>query len=203
MKRFGLMFTLVAFSATAMAQGTKVTSAASNIKYGELAKAKDAIEEAIVHEKTKGQAKTWMVRGDVYKAIAESKDPAKKALSETPTRIALDSYKKAISLDAKGSLRKQINNQLLMMSFTVQNAAYEFNDKKDLVNALDCFEQSLSIDSLASPGKVDSAIIYNAGLIAIVALTFVMVVHRCLAYLLFLIRIKVTRLLIWQLWSVV
>ncbi|MBR4620132.1 MAG: tetratricopeptide repeat protein [Salinivirgaceae bacterium] len=166
MKRFGLMFTLVAFSATAMAQGTKVTSAASNIKYGELAKAKDAIEEAIVHEKTKGQAKTWMVRGDVYKAIAESKDPAKKALSETPTRIALDSYKKAISLDAKGSLRKQINNQLLMMSFTVQNAAYEFNDKKDLVNALDCFEQSLSIDSLASPGKVDSAIIYNAGLIA-------------------------------------
>ena len=61
------MFTLVAFSATAMAQGAKVTSAASNIKYGELAKAKDAIEEAVVHEKTKGQAKAWMVRGDVYK----------------------------------------------------------------------------------------------------------------------------------------
>ena len=166
MKRFGFILTMVAFSASAMAQGTKVTSAISNIKYGELAKAKDAIEEATVHEKTKEQAKTWMVRGDVYKAIAESKDPAKKALCATPTRVALDSYKKAIALDKKGSLRKQINTQLSLMSFTVVNAAYEFNDNKDLVNALDCFEQSLAIDSITSPGKVDSAIVYNAGLIA-------------------------------------
>lgn len=157
---------MVAFSASAMAQGTKVTSAISNVKYGELAKAKDAIEEAIVHEKTKGQAKTWMVRGDVYKAIAESKDPAKKALASTPTRIALDSYRKALALDTKGSLRKQINTQLTMMSFTVYNAAIEYNDNKDLVNALDCFEQSLAIDSITAPGKIDSAIVYNAGLIA-------------------------------------
>ena len=166
MKRFGFILTMVAFSASAMAQGTKVTSAISNVKYGELAKAKDAIEEAIVHEKTKGQAKTWMVRGDVYKAIAETKDPAKKALCATPTRVALDSYRKAISLDTKGSLRKQINTQLSLMSFTVVNAAYEFNDNKDLVNALDCFEQSLAIDSITAPGKIDSAIVYNAGLIA-------------------------------------
>lgn len=166
MKRFGLMFTLVAFSATAMAQGAKVTSATSNVKYGQLDKAKDAIEEAILHEKTKGQAKTWMVRGDVYKAIAESKNPDMKALCATPTRVALDSYKKAIELDAKGNLRKQINNQLSLMSFTVVNAAYEFNDKKDLINSLDCFEQSLSIDSITAPGKIDSAIVYNAGLIA-------------------------------------
>ena len=166
MKRFGFILTMVAFSASAMAQGTKVTSAISNIKYGELAKAKDAIEEATVHEKTKEQAKTWMVRGDVYKAIAESKDPAKKTLCATPTRVALDSYKKAIALDKKGSLRKQINTQLSLMSFTVVNAAYEFNDNKDLVNALDCFEQSLAIDSITSPGKIDSAIVYNAGLIA-------------------------------------
>ncbi|MBR2195087.1 MAG: tetratricopeptide repeat protein [Salinivirgaceae bacterium] len=166
MKRFGLMFTLVAFSATAMAQGAKVTSATSNIKYGQLDKAKEAIEEAILHEKTKGQAKTWMVRGDVYKAIAESKNPDMKALCATPTRVALDSYKKAIALDAKGNLRKQINAQLSLMSFTVYNAAIEFNDKKDLVNALDCFEQSLAIDTLTAPGKVDSAIVYNAGLVA-------------------------------------
>ena len=166
MKRLGLMITMVAFSATAMAQGAKVTSATSNIKYGQLDKAKDAIEEAILHEKTKDQAKTWMVRGDVYKAIAETKNPDMKALCATPTRVALDSYKKAISLDAKGSLRKQINTQLSLMSFTVQNAAYEFSDKKDLVNALDCFEQSLSIDSLTTPGKIDSVFLYNAGLIA-------------------------------------
>ncbi len=166
MKRFGLMFTLVAFSATAMAQGAKVTSAASNIKYGELAKAKDAIEEAIVHEKTKGQAKAWMVRGDVYKAIAESKNPDMKALCATPTRVALDSYRKAIALDAKGNLRKQINNQLKMMSFTVNNAAYDFNDSKDYANAFDCFEQILAIDSITEPGKIDSASVYNAGITA-------------------------------------
>ena len=166
MKRFGLMITMVAFSASAMAQGAKVTSASSNIKYGQLDKAKEAIEEAILHEKTKDQPKTWVVRGDVYKAIAESKNPDMKALSETPTRIALDSYMKAMSLDAKGTFRKQINTQLSLMSFTVANAAYEFNDKKDLANALDCFEQSLTIDSITSPGKIDSTSVYNAGFLA-------------------------------------
>lgn len=166
MKRFGLMITMVAFSASAMAQGAKVTSASSNIKYGQLDKAKEAIEEAILHEKTKDQPKTWVVRGDVYKAIAESKNPDMKALSETPTRIALDSYLKAMSLDAKGTFRKQINTQLSLMSFTVANAAYEFHEKKDLANALDCFEQSLTIDSITTPGKIDSASVYNAGFLA-------------------------------------
>lgn len=166
MKRIGFLLSLVAISATAMGQGSKVTNASVNVKNGELDKAKAAIEEAILHEKTKDQAKTWMVRGDVYKAIAESKNPAMQALCETPTAIALQSYKKAIALDAKGSFRKQINASLSLMSFTVANAAYDFNDKGDLVNSLDCFEQSLAIDSITSPSKVDSVTIYNAGLMA-------------------------------------
>ncbi len=166
MKRIGFLLSLVAISATAMGQGSKVTNASVNVKNGELDKAKAAIEEAILHEKTKDQPKTWMVRGDVYKAIAESKNPAMQALCETPTAIALQSYKKAIALDAKGSFRKQINASLSLMSFTVANAAYDFNDKDDLVNSLDCFEQSLAIDSITTPGKVDSVTIYNAGLMA-------------------------------------
>lgn len=166
MKRIGFILSLVAMSATAMGQGAKVTNASINIKNGELDKAKEAIEQAILHEKTKDQAKTWMVRGDVYKAIADSKNPAMQALCETPTAVALQSYKKAIELDVKGSLRKQINASLSLMSFTVVNAAYNFNDKGDLVNSLDCFEQSLAIDSITSPNKIDSVTIYNAGLMA-------------------------------------
>lgn len=166
MKKIGFMFALVAISASAMGQGAKVTSASSNIKYGQLDKAKEAIEEAILNEKTKVQAKTWMVRGDVYKAIAETKNPAMKGLCETPTAVALESYKKAIALDTKGNLRKSINTSLSLMSFTVINAAYEFNDKEDFVNSLDCFEQSLAIDSITAPGKVDSTVIFNAGLMS-------------------------------------
>jgi len=166
MKRIGLMLIMAAAGSTAMAQSGKVMSASNFAKQGEFTKAKEAIELATQHEKTKDQAKTWMVRGDVYKGIAESKDPNVKALAEKPTTIAMDSYKKAIALDTKGNLRKQINTQLSLMSFTVINTAIEYNDKEDYLSSLECFEQSLEIDSLTDPTKVDSAIVFNAGLVA-------------------------------------
>lgn len=168
MKRIGFVLSLVAISATAMAQGSKVTSASTSIKYGQLDKAKEAIEEALLNEKTKDQAKTWMVRGDVYKAIAETPNPAMKGLCETPTTIALQSYKKAMELDVKGSLRKQILNTLKFMSLsqTFLKAAYDFYEKEDFVNCLDCFEQSLSVDTLIGSTAIDTATIFNAGIVA-------------------------------------
>jgi len=168
MKRIGLMLIMAAVGSTAMAQSGKVISASNFAKQGEFAKAKENIELATQHEKTKDQAKTWMVRGEVYKGIAESKDPNVKALADKPLSIAMESYRKALALDTKGSLKKQINNQLTFMSLSgvVINTAIEYNDKEDFLSSLECFEISLEIDSITDPAKQDSAIIFNAGLVA-------------------------------------
>ncbi|MBO7595053.1 MAG: hypothetical protein J6T12_08790 [Salinivirgaceae bacterium] len=168
MKRLGLLLIMAAIGTTAMAQSGKVVSASNFVKQKEFAKAKENIEMAIQHEKTKEQAKTWMVRGDVYMGIAESKDPNVKALSDKPVSIAMESYRKAMALDTKGTLLKQIKNQLTFASLNgvVINAAIEFNDKEDYLSSLECFEISLEIDSIIEPAKKDSAIIFNAGLVA-------------------------------------
>lgn len=168
MKRLGLLLMMAAIGTTAAAQSGKVVSATNFVKQKEFAKAKENIEMAIQHEKTKDQAKTWMVRGDVYMGIAESKDPNVKALSDKPVQTAMESYRKAMALDTKGALQKQIKNQLTFASLNgvVINAAIEFNDKEDYFSSLECFEISLEIDSIIEPAKKDSAIIFNAGLVA-------------------------------------
>ena len=168
MKRLGLLLMMAAIGTTAAAQSGKVVSATNFVKQKEFAKAKENIEMAIQHEKTKEQAKTWMVRGDVYMGIAESKDPNVKALSDKPVSIAMESYRKAMALDTKGTLLKQIKNQLTFASLNgvVINAAIEFNDKEDYLSSLECFEISLEIDSIIEPTKKDSVVIYNAGWVA-------------------------------------
>ncbi len=171
MKHLGIVMLLVAGSFSAMAQGSKVQSAITNIKpeYNQLDKAKEAIEAAILHEKTKDQAKTWKVRGDVYKAIAGTKNANFKALSENPLNEAMVSYKKAIKMDPKGGnspFRKDINNQLKLMQYTAIDEAIAQFQSENYQRAMEYFEISLTIDSLASPSTVDSMIIFNAGMSA-------------------------------------
>ena len=159
---------MAAIGTTAAAQSGKVVSASNFVKQKEFAKAKENIDLAIQNDKTKEQAKTWMVRGEVYMGIAESTDPNVKALSDKPVSIAMEAYRKAISLDTKGALQKPIKNQLTFVSLNgvVINAALEYNDKEDYLNSLECFEISLEIDSILDPTKKDSAVIFNAGLVA-------------------------------------
>ncbi|MBO7432366.1 MAG: tetratricopeptide repeat protein [Salinivirgaceae bacterium] len=168
MKRLGLLLMMAAIGTTAAAQSGKVVSATNFVKQKEFAKAKENIEMAIQHEKTKEQAKTWMVRGDVYMGIAESKDPNVKALSDKPVQVAMESYRKAMALDTKGALQKQLKNQLTFVSLSgvVINNAIDYSDKKDYASSLECFEISLEIDSIVEPTKKDSVVIYNAGWVA-------------------------------------
>lgn len=168
MKRLGLLLMMAAIGTTAAAQSGKVVSATNFVKQKEFAKAKENIEMAIQHEKTKDQAKTWMVRGDVYMGIAESKDPNVKALSDKPVQIAMESYRKAMALDTKGALQKQLKNQLTFISLSgvVINNAIDYSDKKDYASSLECFEISLEIDSIVEPTKKDSVVIYNSGWVA-------------------------------------
>lgn len=168
MKRLGLLLMMAAIGTTAAAQSGKVVSATNFVKQKEFAKAKENIEMAIQHEKTKDQAKTWMVRGDVYMGIAESKDPNVKALSDKPVQTAMESYRKAMALDTKGALQKQLKNQLTFISLSgvVINNAIDYSDKKDYASSLECFEISLEIDSIVEPTKKDSVVIYNSGWVA-------------------------------------
>jgi len=166
MKKIAFLVVFVFSVALVFAQNSKVQTAINKLKYNELDGAQEAIDLAIKHEKTIEKAKTWKVRGDVYQAIARTTDEKFKALSENPLEIAIESYKKAFELDTKGVYKDEMSNQLKLVGIMMINKGIEGFNKEDYKGALKSFEASLDIDAIVEPGKIDTMIIYNAGIAA-------------------------------------
>lgn len=68
---FFVLFILANASGTD-AQLSKVTSCWNYLRFGEIEKAKEAIDQAIVHEKSMDKSKTWYFYGKTYHAINDS-----------------------------------------------------------------------------------------------------------------------------------
>lgn len=168
MKKLIFFIALVFSTSVLFSQNSKVQSALNYSKpqYNQLDKAQEAIEAAIVHEKTKGSAKAWKVRGQVYQAIANTQDENFKNLSDNPLGIALESYVKALSLDEKDRLTGEIHSQMKLLGIGFINKGVDYFGTEEFDKALISFESSLKIDSVVDPAKVDSMIIFNAGIAA-------------------------------------
>lgn len=111
---FVLITSLAAVSVSA--QKSKVVSAFNYNKAfarsgdcGELGKGLEAINAATEHESTKGSAKTWYYRGNLYFNILASKDAACKALDAEALDKATDSYMKTLGLNFVDANLKKID----------------------------------------------------------------------------------------------
>ena len=175
MKKTILLVALLISVAGAYAQKGKVTSAQTLKDAQKLDQALSAINEAIDPNNEKAEKsipwpKTWEVRGEIYRAIYQSKDENIKKLADDPLGTSLESFKKAIELDESGKNKNsvKINLTLLISDFTDQ-AVNAFN-KNDYEMALTSFENILDIESLPlmqeAEQSVDTVIIFNAGLAA-------------------------------------
>ncbi|MCW0482140.1 tetratricopeptide repeat protein [Gaoshiqia sediminis] len=176
MKKTILLFAFLISVAGAYAQKGKVASAQTLKDTQKLDKALEAINEAIDPTNEKAEksipwAKTWEVRGDIYRAIYQSKDENIKKLADDPLQTSLESFKKALELDEKGRNANgvKINLTLLISDFTDQ-AVNAFNENNYEL-ALKSFESILDIESMpvmqeAGQAAVDTVIIFNAGLAA-------------------------------------
>ncbi len=168
MKKIVFVLLLIMSVVYVNAQNSKVVSAHNylNPKYNELGKAKEAIDVAAKHEKTKEKAKTWYYRGKVYHAIFESKDSVFQHLCENPLDVARDSYLKAMELDTKEKYKKDIISRLQIASIQFFNKGItEFNDK-DFEKAFHSFENSVKINALTFIAQVDTMSIFNAAIAA-------------------------------------
>jgi len=108
-------------SLPAQAQNSAVNNAILSLKAGpgQYDKALTSINQAVENEKTKGSAKAWFTRGDVYYTLL---DPSTQALYAKSTasmqpgealQKAAESYKKALELDGPtGEYGKQVPERL-------------------------------------------------------------------------------------------
>ncbi|MCK3686147.1 tetratricopeptide repeat protein [Maribellus sp. YY47] len=176
MKKSLILLALILYFSSAFAQKGKVTSAQTLKDGGKLDKALEAIDEALDPSNEKAEnsiswPKTWEVRGEIYQAIAQSKDPAIKKLADDPLTTALESYKKALELDDKGKSSNSVKIKLTLLTNDLQTKAYEQYSGKDYKGALKSFEQILDIQNIDivkadNPEAIDTTVIYNAGLVA-------------------------------------
>jgi len=122
-------------------------------------------------EKSIPWAKTWEVRGEIFQAIGQSADEKIKKLSNDPLTEALNSYKKALELDTKGSNEKGVKIKLTLLTNDLTNQAISAFQVEDYNKALASFEQIIEINNMPivksdNPEAVDTVIIFNAGLAA-------------------------------------
>jgi tetratricopeptide (TPR) repeat protein len=169
-KYFLLIAAVVSISFGAMAQKGKVTSALSYIDQGLLDKAKEAIDQALVDEKSKDWFNTYFAKGKLCQASFESENPKFKEFYPDPLQEAYTSYEKAMELDPKGNMKKKIITNMVYNSLAVNlyaqgSARFE---AKEFEGALKSFETQIKItESDKYAGAIDTGMYYNAGLAAV------------------------------------
>ncbi|HUS85986.1 MAG TPA: tetratricopeptide repeat protein [Bacteroidales bacterium] len=167
MKRFILSLLIAVISIGAFAQKGKVASGLSFIDAGNLDKAKDAIDAAVVHEKTKDWPKTYYAKGRLAQALYETNDDKYKAMYDDILMVAYDNYKKSIELDDKDSMEKLVILQLPQLSNDFLDWAVKEFDAGEYEKSLKAFEELIVLQgSDIYVGTVDTAVIFNAGLAA-------------------------------------
>ncbi len=164
LKRVFLLLLIVGVSYTSQGQKAKVVSAYNYLKYGEVDKAKEAIDIAVTHDKAVAMAKTWFYKGRIYHAIYESKDPAIKGLDANALNVAFESYTKAFELDVKEQYKEEITKKLEYCSVYFVNQGVKDYAETNYLSALNSFENAIAINSRPEFGKIDTLSIYNAAL---------------------------------------
>lgn len=135
-----LTLTLAVCSLGTMAQNGKVISTYEFLKAGDLLSAKEAIDEAVEHEKTKDKAKTWFYYGNTYNAIARAEKSSTRKIDPDAGEKAIEGYLKALKFDSKEKYKAEITAELEILKTLMLNKAikaynekgYEFAYKKFL-----------------------------------------------------------------------
>lgn len=169
MKKFLVLIMAVSISIGAVAQMGKVTSALTFIESQALDKAKEALDEALINEKSMNSPKTYVAKGKLCQEVFKSENPKFKALYENPLEEAYASYEKALQLDPKGTTKKQFSlnsTYLLLGNDFITQGAQKF-EAQDFEGALKSFELNMKIASSDKYiGIIDSGVYFNAGLSA-------------------------------------
>ncbi len=170
MKLFkGFFIIAVLFTQVVNAQNSKVVTASSALFNGEYAKARTAIDEAILNEKTKEQAKTWFYRGQIYNQIALDTTGEFSNISD-PIGIALESFKTALSLPDVKNYKTDIGTELFTtynLFFSKGATAYSAgNSEEAYVNFSKAHEANLLQIEAYPLGVLDTGVIFNMGLMA-------------------------------------
>ena len=145
-------------------QTNKRTSAYMYNKNQQYDKAKEAIDEAVVHPKTENDVKTWMYRGIIYYNIAISENSEVQALSDKAAEISYESFMKSKKMDEKKQFDGETSFYMIQLTnLFYQRGAKSFGlDTPDYQGAINNFKIAYSIAE--ADGKFDTVAAFNIGM---------------------------------------
>ena len=163
-KIFCSIFVTQLVATVAFSQNKNVVSAYNYLKYGELDKAKEAIDAAAAHEQTIGMSKTWFYRGNIYLNIFTSKEEKYKTLHPDALGEAYNSYLKAYDYDTKKIDINELNLAFASLVPPMFSKGIDNYNAKKWDDAVSTFEKCIFINKKF--GHLDTLSYYNAGLAA-------------------------------------
>lgn len=171
MKKLSLITLLLFCVSLGFAQKGKVAQANSYFTSGKLDEAKKYIDEAMKHEACIEYINGYFAKGQIYQAIFESPLQDYKKLDANALDKAWEAYQKVIELDAKGKFEKKLTTQYQNLIIDYTNKAIEFYNAEDFKSALVAFKRVLDIENSpiitkGATAKVDTAVLFNAGVAA-------------------------------------
>jgi tetratricopeptide (TPR) repeat protein len=164
MKKIVFLLALAITATSMMAQRMERTNAYNYNRNGEYDKAREAIDKAIEHERTIGDATTWMYRGIIYLNIYLNEDF--KHLDDQALEKANVSLKKAIELDDRDRLNQavEILPRIQAIGQLYFEEAVEAFNISDYDGATDYFIKSFKVAE--GIGMVDTLALVNAAMAA-------------------------------------
>lgn len=144
------------------AQNNKRTSAYMYNQNKEYAKAKEAIDEAVQHDKTINDAKTWLYRGEIYYNIAASDDPEVRALAPDAAEISYESLVRSKELDEKDKYEGDLTVYFMYLTNYFYNAGSQAFQNSDYADAIDDFEYAFKIAE--ADDRFDTIAAFNIGM---------------------------------------
>lgn len=156
-----LMFSMI-IAVSGYSQTSKRTSAYMYNKNGQLDKALETINEAILNEKTSMDPKTWMYRGIIYYNISTSPLPAYQELDTNAAYVSYQSFLKAKEYDTKGTYATEIEPYMNGLTNEFYRIGGESFQASDYNQAIENFKLAFNIGE--SLGKFDTIAAFNIGM---------------------------------------
>lgn len=162
MKKYFILAFVFALGLQSMSQNSERTSAFMFNKNGQYDKAREAIDKAINHEKTKNDPKTWMYRGIIYLNIVFSEQFAN--LDPQALEKSLESFKKAIELDPVDKTKQmtEIKPRVDVIGQQYFSIGVQAFNQSDYKSAARDFAKAFDVAKIIN--KVDTLALINAGL---------------------------------------
>jgi len=160
--RTALTISFTAVTLGLSAQNANVVNAYNYMTDGQLAKAVEFIEPAVLDPKTGASEKAWRYRGDIYRLIVMGEDAALKTQFPDAMDKAVDSYMKANELDTKGSYKMENVKALGALQGLSLNAGNDAFTAKNYDLAISSYGRSEKIAKAF--GQADTNAIFNSAL---------------------------------------